>query len=537
MIKSYKGHKMEFTIGLNSISSYRRLSYTAWHALAEFVDNSTQSYFENRECLDKLQGDDALTPLTVRIDYSRKKASFEGMLTITDNAMGMSAEDLERAMQVARPPANTMGRSKYGMGLKTAACWMGNKWKVKTKKLGHTVEYGIEVNVDKIANEDNELDLIRNENQPVDEHYTVIEITDHNQVFHTRTISKIKDFLSSMYREDFRRGILTLNWSEETLSWKLDDVNQFLTSRDGKLYRKEFQFPVDTEEKGSRFVHGWVGVLKSGSRARAGFSILHAKRVIQGYPDSWRPTSLYGQIQGSNDLINQRLIGEIHLDNFEVSHTKDQIVWLDDEDEQVNIGLRRECGDFREIARQHRKKENDQRGPTDLMVDTAISQLRNELASKQLSLWLSTDLLLTDDIIKKSKATYVESVVKKIRSTFRAQITSSLLVRAYVEEMSVNDPYLAIDRPTRGELDVIINRAHLHWYQLKDADAVLNFLRHCVYDGIAEYRAQDRSSLSLEILPDTIKLLKDRLLRIPFEIEQDPQDDRVANDEQELNSD
>ena len=535
-MQRHKGHKMEFTIGLNSISSYKRLSYTAWHALAEFVDNSTQSYFDNRESLDRLQGDDALTPLKVSIDYSRKKDSFEGIITITDNAMGMSAEELERAMQVARPPANTTGRSRYGMGLKTAACWMGNKWKVKTKKLGHTVEYRIEVNVDMIANEENELDLIREENRPVHEHYTVVEITDHNQVFHTRTISKIKDFLSSMYREDFRQGILTLSFGEETLSWKLDNENQFLTSREGKLYRKEFRFPVVTEEKGSRYVFGWVGILKSGSRARAGFSVLHAKRVIQGYPDSWRPTSLYGQIQGSNDLINQRLIGEIHLDNFEVSHTKDQIVWLDDEDEQVNIGLRRECGEFREIARQHRKKDDDQRGPTEVMVDTAISQLKNELASKQLRLWVSSDLLLTNDIIRKSKETYVNAVVNKITVTFTAQVTDELLVRGYVEEMSVNDPYLAIDRPTRGKLDVIINKAHLHWYQLKDTDAVLNFLRHCVYDGIAEYRAQDRSALSLEILPDTIKLLKDKLLRIPFEIEQDSLEASIGDDAEEVDS-
>jgi hypothetical protein len=39
-------------IGLDAINSYKRLDYTAWHALAEFVDNSTQSYFDNREILD-----------------------------------------------------------------------------------------------------------------------------------------------------------------------------------------------------------------------------------------------------------------------------------------------------------------------------------------------------------------------------------------------------------------------------------------------------------------------------------------------------
>ena len=70
-------------------------------------------------------------------------------------------------------------------------------------------------------------------------------------------------------------------------------------------------------------MQGWVGILAKGSRAAAGFSILQADRVVRGWPDAWRPSSLYGQLQGSNDLVNQRLVGEIHLDGFDVSHTKE----------------------------------------------------------------------------------------------------------------------------------------------------------------------------------------------------------------------
>ena len=36
---------IQLELGLQVIQSYRRLSYTAWHAIAELVDNSTQSYF------------------------------------------------------------------------------------------------------------------------------------------------------------------------------------------------------------------------------------------------------------------------------------------------------------------------------------------------------------------------------------------------------------------------------------------------------------------------------------------------------------
>jgi hypothetical protein len=44
----------------------------------------------------------------------------------------------------------------------------------------------------------------------------------------------------------------------------------------------------------------------------------------------------------------------------------------------------------------------------------------------------------------------------------------------------------------------------------------LNFLRHCTYDGVAEWKAYFKAG---RIDPDTIKMIKDNLLRVPFEIE------------------
>jgi hypothetical protein len=55
--------------------------------------------------------------------------------------------------------------------------------------------------------------------------------------------------------------------------------------------------------------------------------------------------------------------------------------------------------------------------------------------------------------------------------------------------------------------------------QLKGSDGVLNYLRHCVYDGIAEWKAIHKAA---GLNPDTIKILKDQLLRVPFEIEMNP---------------
>lgn len=525
---------MEFKIGLNSISNYKRLSYSPSHAIAEFIDNSTQSYFDNKNELDGLARESDITPLTVDILYKRKTANFSGSLKVTDNAMGMASDDLERAMQVALPPDNPTGRSKYGMGLKTAASWMGNSWRIVTKKLGESVEYSIVVDVLKIADGNNELNVEERAGLPLDDHYTMVEILDHNRKFHGRTISSIKQYLGSMYREDFRDEVLTLRWGNDALKWDLDDEDRFLKSAgSGDIYRREFDFEIETDEGKKCFARGWVGILNSGSRAKAGFSVLYAKRVIMGFPDSWRPRRLYGQIQGSNDLVNQRLIGEIHLDDFEVSHTKDQIIWSGDEEELVNDALWKECSEYRGIAQQHRKATDDPRGPSQAAVDTAISQMEAELRSSQIEHWATADLLLTTKLIEKSKETYVSSVIGKIPVTFKAQIAEDLLVRGFVEEISVYEPYLAIDHPSKGRVDVIINKSHPHWKQLSNAAGVLNFLRHCVYDGIAEYKA--RTAL-IPIRPDTITAIKDKLLRIPFEIEQDAHDASIDDDVVDVDS-
>jgi hypothetical protein len=80
--------------------------------------------------------------------------------------------------------------------------------------------------------------------------------------------------------------------------------------------------------------------------------------------------------------------------------------------------------------------------------------------------------------------------------------------------MSPNDPYVIIES-TKSETSVIviINLAHPHWNQLTNNESILNFIRHCTYDGVAESKAYFTTH---KIEPDTVKLIKDNLLRIPM---------------------
>jgi len=125
-------------------ATYRRLSYKPWNAIAEFVDNSTQNYYDHRKELLKIYSkEDGPKTLRIEITYDNEKNT----LTVLDNANGMNWEELQRAVMLNKPPSDRSGRCEYGMGLKTAACWFGKVWTIETSRLGEDKEYYVKVDV------------------------------------------------------------------------------------------------------------------------------------------------------------------------------------------------------------------------------------------------------------------------------------------------------------------------------------------------------------------------------------------------------
>jgi hypothetical protein len=246
---------LKFQLGLSSIRNYSRLNYEYWYALAEFIDNSTQSYINNSAVLDT-EFKKFNEKLEIKIAYDRSR----DFLSIRDNAMGMNLSELNSALQMGKPPENTSGRSEFGMGLKTAACWLGSEWSIRTKKFGEKTELEVLVDVEKVADGDTDLHLVERE-KPINDHYTIIEIKQMRSKIQGNTITKIKSYLSSMYRIDTGSGKLNLLWGDDRLDYDAD-IN-FLKVRD-EIIKRNFEFSLENGKK----VYGWMGVLDSGSRAK-----------------------------------------------------------------------------------------------------------------------------------------------------------------------------------------------------------------------------------------------------------------------------
>jgi hypothetical protein len=124
------------------------------------------------------------------------------------------------------------------------------------------------------------------------------------------------------------------------------------------------------------------------------------------------------------------------------------------------------------------------------------------------------DILLPENIIIEQTEEIVESV-KNHKTTLTVEI-DHFSVKIYIKERTIYEPYLVINSAIENEVIIIINTGHPHWTQLRNAIGVLNYLRHCIYDGIAEWQARHRKQ---SLRPDTIKTYKDNLLRIPFKLE------------------
>jgi hypothetical protein len=507
---------VDFQLGPEVISSYKRLSYTAWFALAEFVDNSTQAYFNNRKVLDQ-QYKKEKSQLTVTIEHG---VSTHGpFLRITDNSIGMSKEELEHAVIVGKPPKNKSGRSKYGLGLKTGASWFGDLWTVTTKKFGEPKTHKITVDVNRIAR--NDVDL-RHKEYVADrqEHFTTIEIFKLHTRIAPRTIGKVKDYLRSIYRRDIASKNLVLKWGDEVLAWDPDELIQKLViGRNKEPIKRDFRFRI-----GRKIIEGWAGVLEKGSRKSAGFSIIQSDRVITGWPDSYRPETLFGsQEGGSNDLVNQRLVGEIVLHGFDVSHTKDEILFDEGEKEVLENTLRKKLSDLRQFALSYRKLTSDERisTSTDHHRAAALNSFEGEMKSAEVTDFLETFEAPPPKLIAKANRALKDSIIERFKPSLKANLGQLRVDLFLIKEMSPNDPYLIIEATqNKRHVVVIINLAHPHWTELTNEESIRNFIRHCTYDGIAEWKAYFKVG---NLDPDTIKLIKDNLLRVPLLMEKDKQ--------------
>ncbi len=333
-------NKVDIRPGVSVLAVLRHLNYKPWFALAEFVDNAVQSYSRHQEALRSHHGDAFKLVVSIDIDTAAP-----ARISIRDNAAGIALEDFGRAFRPAAIPPDRTGLAEFGMGMKSAACWFAPQWSVRTSAFGEDVARTVRFEIENIVNDEIEELDIHEEPEDVNHHYTEIILEDIFQVPVGRTVGKLKEHLTDIYRVFIREGTLELRFGGDALTPQEPPVLTAPYFREknqpARLWRKDVAFDFGD----GLSVHGFAALRETANTAKAGFSLFRRGRVIEGSGDEgYRPAAIFGS---SNSFRYQRLFGELHLDGFEVSHTKDGFRW--DENEQPFLELLREHLDSQEL--------------------------------------------------------------------------------------------------------------------------------------------------------------------------------------------
>ena len=320
------------------LNVFSRLSYKPWYAIAEFVDNSTQSYISHS---DELDSSPNFEKLIVNIKYDAEKNT----LTIIDNAYGMEIDRFRDAILLDSRNETQTGRNEFGMGLKTAASWFGKVWTITSTQYGSTNRYTATVDIPKLDKFHLQNTKIYRDYVTTDAHGTEIiieQIT--KKITGSRTIGKIRDLLSSMYRRDINSKNIEILFNDEPIVFEQYPI---LTNFRGKLWKKELNFTVEFDEKLYN-VTGFVAIMNPGSFPKAGFALFRQDRVVIGGTDSnYKPAQIFGQAQSQKSL---KLFGELNMNDFPVNQAKDGFIWDDGLEDAFINALKNNIQEYIDIA-------------------------------------------------------------------------------------------------------------------------------------------------------------------------------------------
>lgn len=345
------------------IGVFSRLNYKPWYAIAEFVDNSTQSFYSHQEELENV----GISEVDVIINYD----SENDILTIKDTAYGMEIDDFSRAVKIDSPPNNKNGRNEFGMGLKTAASWFGNVWSVRSTQYGSHYEYFTEINIPELRKNNVNVVSIRRSLVDAAAHGTTIIIRDiTKKIGSSRTKGKIVELLKSMYRRDLNNGLVHITYDGESLYYDEYDCLSFRN----RVWRKDLDFTFDFDGQPHHVV-GFVGILANGGFGRAGFALFRRNRVVVGGEEfNYKPNEIFGQAQST---IAHKLFGELDLDDFPINQAKDGFVWDDGLEEEFIEQLKSQIKEYISIAKLTNQQRADEESTSKNISDAVQSQVQD----------------------------------------------------------------------------------------------------------------------------------------------------------------
>lgn len=450
---------MKITVGLDLLKNYQRMPYELHYAIGELIDNSIQAYHDEKKALKKILDKEG-KKLEIQIFYDPKEAT----LKVTDNSTGITKDRLAEAFEIGKKigrPNEGSALGQFNVGLKSAAIWLCDEWQIKTKRYDEDQELQMVVINKEVFEGNNEILEEYRTVSNVNKHHTILEFNNLRHKFRKPTIEKTKRFLASMYRGFLGKSV-DIYWNRIPLEWE-----GFCLAKDekGEEIKKAFGPASISPGADEREVRGWIGVLKTdkeggdepGIRSgtqNAGISIFRRGRMIEGYPDPWRPKSVFGV--GAGSLINQRVVGEIYFNDGKVSYDKSSIpgddkeildIYLGDIFNDAGYGLRKAAN----------RKVMDSPPASDPDQDLEDLQNTQEHVEKSNLSEISSQPIAPDIVIQKK--------IDKTFATAKKENIVKFRIEGYTIEMSPSyenehDQFLTYQSKKKNQVSAIINMKH-----------------------------------------------------------------------------
>ena len=333
------------------LSVLRHVNIPNWIALAEFIDNSIDSYHKNKDGLNHLHNGAFKLRVEIKFNANEKR------ITIEDNAAGIGEKDYERALIAGESPDDRSGLSEFGMGMKVGAFTFSDTWGIRTKALYETREKTVSFDLKKILNEGKEEIEIQTRELGKNDHFTVITIENviDRMLSSSRSLSTLRINLGSIYRKFLRKGEVEIYVNDKPISYEDPKILRapYYASPDSDPI--EWKFPVHMKfDNGRRSVKGFIALLETMSGKNCGFALFRRGRVIEGFEPTksiYKPKDIFGD-EGSGSSLSKRLFGELHLEGFKVSQTKDGFTKNSDMDKFLDELTKYLTNDGKEIKKQ-----------------------------------------------------------------------------------------------------------------------------------------------------------------------------------------
>ena len=158
------------------------------------------------------------------------------------------------------------------MGMKSASCWFAPSWSVRTKALGEPVERTVRFDVERIVHDQLEELAIDEAASEPNLHFTEIILEGLHHVPVKKTVSKIKEHLTDIYRVFIRDSLLELRFGDDLLTFEEPSILHVPYERDpdgkSRLWRKDIHFDFGDDLS----VTGFAAPRDPGSFAKSGFA-------------------------------------------------------------------------------------------------------------------------------------------------------------------------------------------------------------------------------------------------------------------------